>query len=196
MRISYWSSDVCSSDLSGQPAGHGGARLRDRAGRGRARGARGRRCAGRGPTGCAVGRWHAAGTRRRRRSFVMHLQERPQPLLQGHRCCCHDALTLRAGCLGAKETAMLDKSYPYYIAGKAIAANTDLEVLDKYSGKRATRVAFADTAAVRQAIAAAAKAAPAMAAFPHDARRDVRSEERRVGKGCGSTGSCRWTSCH
>src|SRR3546814_17164666 len=68
---------------------------------------------------------------------------------------------------------MLDKSYPYYIAGKAIAANTDLEVLDKYSGKRATRVAFADTAAVRKAIAAAAKAAPAMAAFPHDARRDV-----------------------
>src|SRR3546814_2979366 len=50
------------------------------------------------------------------------------------------------GMLGAKETAMLDKSYPYYIAGKAIAANTDLEVLDKYSGKRATRVAFADTA--------------------------------------------------
>lgn len=68
---------------------------------------------------------------------------------------------------------MLDKSYPYYIAGKAIAANTDLEVLDKYSGKRATRVAFADTAAVRKAIAAATKAAPAMAAFPHDARRDV-----------------------
>src|SRR3546814_6017252 len=75
--------------------------------------------------------------------------------------------------LGAKETAMLDKSYPYYIAGKAIAANTDVEVLDKYSGKRATRVAFAETAAVRKAIAAAAKAAPAMAAFPHDARRDV-----------------------
>ncbi|MFC3715211.1 aldehyde dehydrogenase family protein [Luteimonas soli] len=68
---------------------------------------------------------------------------------------------------------MLDKSYPYYIAGKAIAANTDLDVLDKYSGKRATRVAFANTAAVRKAIAAATKAAPAMAAFPHDARRDV-----------------------
>src|SRR3546814_21075072 len=32
---------------------------------------------------------------------------------------------------------------------------------------------LADTAAVRKAIAAAAKAAPAMAAFPHDARRDV-----------------------
>ena len=68
---------------------------------------------------------------------------------------------------------MLDKTYPYYLAGKAVAANTDLEVLDKYSGKRATRVAFADTATVRKAIAAATKAAPAMAAFAHDARRDV-----------------------
>ena len=68
---------------------------------------------------------------------------------------------------------MLDKTYPYYLAGKPVAANTDLEVFDKYSGKRATRVAFADAAAVRKAIAAAHKAAPAMAAFPHDARRDV-----------------------
>jgi acyl-CoA reductase-like NAD-dependent aldehyde dehydrogenase len=75
--------------------------------------------------------------------------------------------------LPAKEIAMLDKTYPYYLAGKAVDANTDLDVLDKYSGKRATRVAFADTAAVRKAIAAAHKAAPAMAAFPHDARRDV-----------------------
>lgn len=68
---------------------------------------------------------------------------------------------------------MLDKTYPYYLAGKPVAANTDLDVFDKFSGKRATRVAFADTAAVRKAIAAAHKAAPAMAAFPHDARRDV-----------------------
>ncbi len=75
--------------------------------------------------------------------------------------------------LSAKETTMLKKSYPYYLAGKPVAANTDLVVLDKYSGKRATRVAFADTATVRKAIVAAHKAAPAMAAFPHDARRDV-----------------------
>ena len=68
---------------------------------------------------------------------------------------------------------MLDKTYPYFLAGKPVAANTDLEVFDKYSGKRATRVAFADAASVRKAIAAAHKAAPAMAAFPHDARRDV-----------------------
>ena len=67
----------------------------------------------------------------------------------------------------------LAASYPYYLANRAVAANTDLEVLDKYSGKIATRVAFADAGAVRKAIAAAHKARPAMAAFPPDARRDV-----------------------
>ena len=68
---------------------------------------------------------------------------------------------------------MLRKSYPYYLANKPVAANTDLEVLDKYSGKRATRVAFANAATVRKAIVAAHKAREAMAAFPPDARRDV-----------------------
>ena len=68
---------------------------------------------------------------------------------------------------------MLKKSYPYYLANKPVAANTDLEVLDKYSGKRATRVAFADAATMRKAIVAAHKAREAMAAFPPDARRDV-----------------------
>ncbi len=68
---------------------------------------------------------------------------------------------------------MLKKTYPYYLASRPVAANTDLEVLDKYSGKRATRVAFADAAAVRKAIVAAHKARPAMAAFTPDARRDV-----------------------
>ncbi len=68
---------------------------------------------------------------------------------------------------------MLDKTYPYYLANRAVAANAELEVLDKYSGKRATRTAFADAATVRKAIVAAHRAAPAMAAFPHDARRDV-----------------------
>ena len=68
---------------------------------------------------------------------------------------------------------MLKKSYPYYLANKPVAANTDLDVLDKYSGKRATRVAFADAATVRKAIVAGYKARDAMAAFPPDARRDV-----------------------
>src|SRR5690606_11094954 len=67
----------------------------------------------------------------------------------------------------------LAASYPYYLANRAVASITDLEVLDKYSGTVATRVAFADAATVRKAIAAAHKARPAMAAFPPDARREV-----------------------
>ncbi|HEX2595068.1 MAG TPA: aldehyde dehydrogenase family protein, partial [Luteimonas sp.] len=68
---------------------------------------------------------------------------------------------------------MLEASYPYYLANKAVATNTDLEVLDKYTGKPATRVALADATAVDAAIAAAHAARDAMAAFPPDARRDV-----------------------
>ena len=68
---------------------------------------------------------------------------------------------------------MLKKSYPYYLANKPVAANTHLDVLDKFTGKRATRVAFADAATIRKAIVAAYKAREAMAAFPPDARRDV-----------------------
>ena len=45
---------------------------------------------------------------------------------------------------------MLRKSYPYYLANRPVAANTDLEVLDIYSGKRATRVAFADAATAEE----------------------------------------------
>ena len=68
---------------------------------------------------------------------------------------------------------MLDNAYPYYLANKPVAANTDLEVLDKYTGEIATRVAFADAAAVDAAIAAAHAAREPMAAFSPDARRDV-----------------------
>ena len=71
------------------------------------------------------------------------------------------------------NTPGLADSYPYYLAGRPVAANADLEVLDKYSGKLATRVAFADATAVRKALVAAHGARPAMAAFPPDARRDV-----------------------
>ena len=67
----------------------------------------------------------------------------------------------------------LKKSYPYYLAGTPVADNTDLVVLDKYSGKPAARVAMADGAAVGQAIDAAWGARAAMAAFPPDARRAV-----------------------
>ncbi|MBF6023551.1 aldehyde dehydrogenase family protein [Lysobacter niastensis] len=68
---------------------------------------------------------------------------------------------------------MLAKRYPYYLANQPVSANTDLDVLDKYSGKRATRVAKADATAVRKAIVAAHRAREAVAAFTPDARRDV-----------------------
>ncbi len=67
----------------------------------------------------------------------------------------------------------LKQHYPYYLANQPVAAKQDLDVLDKYTGKRATRVALADAAAVRKAIVAAHRAREAMAAFPPDARRDV-----------------------
>src|SRR5687768_5973083 len=68
---------------------------------------------------------------------------------------------------------MLAKRYPYYLANQPVTGKQELDVLDKYTGKRATRVAFADAAIVRKAIVAAHKAREAMAAFPPDARRDV-----------------------
>jgi acyl-CoA reductase-like NAD-dependent aldehyde dehydrogenase len=68
---------------------------------------------------------------------------------------------------------MLKDRYPYYLANRAVAANADLPVLDKYSGKPATAVALADAGTIERAIAAAHGAREAFAAFPPDARRDV-----------------------
>lgn len=67
----------------------------------------------------------------------------------------------------------LKPHYPYYLANQPVSAKQELDVLDKYTGKRATRVALADAASVRKAIVAAHKAREAMAAFPPDSRRDV-----------------------
>ena len=58
---------------------------------------------------------------------------------------------------------MLKERYPYYLANKPVQANTDLEVIDKYTGEVATRVAMADAAAIDAAIGAAVKAAEPMA---------------------------------
>ncbi|GAB2891348.1 aldehyde dehydrogenase family protein [Paraburkholderia jirisanensis] len=68
---------------------------------------------------------------------------------------------------------MLQKTYPYYLANEAVAANTDLEVTDKFSGEVATRVAMADAAAIDKAIGLAAAAMPAMRAFPPFRRQAV-----------------------
>ncbi|QDT07957.1 Sulfoacetaldehyde dehydrogenase [Rubripirellula lacrimiformis] len=68
---------------------------------------------------------------------------------------------------------MLKPSYPYYLAGRPVAANTDLEVTDKYTGEVATRVAVADSAAIEQGIAAAADSADAMRRMPPYQRREI-----------------------
>lgn len=68
---------------------------------------------------------------------------------------------------------MLAKSYPYYLANKAIYANQDLVVTDKYSGKEATRVALADAKVIDQAIDASVSSAKAMAEMPAYARQAV-----------------------
>lgn len=57
---------------------------------------------------------------------------------------------------------MLNEKYPYYLANKAVFANEDLTVTDKYTGKPATKVALADAAAIDQAIAAAERSQEAL----------------------------------
>lgn len=61
---------------------------------------------------------------------------------------------------------MLQDSYPFYLANKAVSPNADLEVTDKYTGEVATRVAMADAATIDQAIAAAVEAAEPMRKLP------------------------------
>jgi len=67
----------------------------------------------------------------------------------------------------------MKSAYPYYLANRAVFANEDLEVIDKHTGELATRVAQADDAVADEAIAAAERAAPAMARLPSHRRRDV-----------------------
>lgn len=57
---------------------------------------------------------------------------------------------------------MLHNSYPFYLANKPQTPNTDLEVLDKYSGELATRVALAGEADIDRAIQAAVEASEPM----------------------------------
>lgn len=60
---------------------------------------------------------------------------------------------------------MLKDSYPYYLANEAVYANEDLVVVDKYSGRDATRVAMAGPEVIDAGIAAAADATEACAAM-------------------------------
>lgn len=68
---------------------------------------------------------------------------------------------------------MLHPSYPYYLANRAVAANTNLEVTDKYSGEVVTHVALADAKAIDTGIAAAVAAQSSLRNFPPYKRQAV-----------------------
>jgi len=68
---------------------------------------------------------------------------------------------------------MLKAHYPYFLANKAAEPNHSLDVLDKYSGKLATRVALADAKTIDKAIGAATQAATPMRTMPPYARQAV-----------------------
>jgi len=68
---------------------------------------------------------------------------------------------------------MSTPTYPYYLANRAVHANSDLAVEDKHSGAVAYRVAKADAEALEQAIEAAERAAGPMAALSAHRRRDA-----------------------
>jgi len=68
---------------------------------------------------------------------------------------------------------MLAQRYPYYLANKAVFANEDLIVTDKYSGEPAARVAMADAIVIDKAIAAAVEASEPMAKMPAYERQAV-----------------------
>jgi acyl-CoA reductase-like NAD-dependent aldehyde dehydrogenase len=68
---------------------------------------------------------------------------------------------------------MLKESYPYYLANRPVAANTDLEVTNKYTGEVATRVARADAEAIDRAIGKAVEAFATFGSWPAHRRRAV-----------------------
>lgn len=68
---------------------------------------------------------------------------------------------------------MLAKEYPYYLANKAVFANTNLDVTNKYTQEVATKVALADADVIDKAIAAAEKAQPAMNKMPAYKRQQI-----------------------
>lgn len=67
----------------------------------------------------------------------------------------------------------LKQAYPYFLASKAVYANEDLKVTNKYTGDVATSVAMADAAVIDQAIAAAEKSQAAMTAMRPYERQQV-----------------------
>jgi len=67
----------------------------------------------------------------------------------------------------------LRESYPYYLGNRPESPNRDLVVTNKLTGKEATRVSLADSAAIDRGIAAAVEAAPVFAEWPAHRRQAV-----------------------
>ncbi len=65
------------------------------------------------------------------------------------------------------------KRLPFYLAGSPVHSEHTLEVLDKYTGRVAWKVAFGKRADILAAIRAAERAKPAMAALPVHERQRV-----------------------
>jgi acyl-CoA reductase-like NAD-dependent aldehyde dehydrogenase len=68
---------------------------------------------------------------------------------------------------------MLKSTYPYYLAGRATAANTDLVVKNKYTGESVARVAQADAATIDLAIGAALEAFDHTRKLPSYRRQEI-----------------------
>lgn len=67
----------------------------------------------------------------------------------------------------------LAESYPYYLANEAVYANTDLDIINKYTQKSATKVALADAEVIDKAITAAVAAQPALNKMPAYERQQI-----------------------
>ena len=67
----------------------------------------------------------------------------------------------------------MKRKWPYFLANEPLTPNTDLKVLDKYSGELAAEVAVADADAIDRGIAGCVKAAGPLAAMRPYERQDI-----------------------
>jgi len=67
----------------------------------------------------------------------------------------------------------LRDQYPYYLGNKPVQANSDLEVVNKYTGEVATRVALADSTAIETAIGLAFGSREVMRKLPPFKRAEI-----------------------
>jgi acyl-CoA reductase-like NAD-dependent aldehyde dehydrogenase len=68
---------------------------------------------------------------------------------------------------------MIKSQYPYYLGGRPIMANTDIEVKNKYTGEVVANVARADRKAIDKAIELATKSFETMRKLPSYKRQDI-----------------------